>query len=90
MSFPDPRIRGESGIRGESATAERTQLARRLEAGGHGGCAYDLEAADDDEVMDVALAVVQHLQEGCGAPVERDQILAEDIQAWIERYDRDL
>ena len=73
----------------ESASAARTALARRLESLGHGGCASDLEAADGPpDMVAVAYAIVQHLEENGGT--EEDQLLAEDIQVWADRHDRDL
>jgi hypothetical protein len=85
----DPDIRGESGIRGESASRERTALAQELEALGHGGCAFDLEAADDCCVVAVAYQIVEHLQENCGAPREQDQDVAERLKRWADAQDQE-
>ena len=85
----DSPIRGESGIRGESAlTHERSLIAQQLEALGHGGCAFDLEAADDEDVVDVAYAIVEHLEENCGAPREQDQDVAAQLKDWADRFER--
>lgn len=64
-------------------------LARELEAGGHGGCAYDLTSADDHEVVTVAYAIVQHLEENCGHPREEDQDLAGRLREWADLHDQE-
>ena len=82
-------IRGESGNRGESAdSAERDLIAIQLEALGHGGCAYDLAAADDEDAADVAYSIIEHLEENCGAPREEDQLLADRLRDWADRHER--
>lgn len=83
------RTRGESGNGGESLERQRTRLARILEANGHGECAYDLEAADDECVVGVAYSIVEHLEQGCGAPRESDQRIAEDLRDWIVAFELD-
>ena len=85
----EPASRGESGIRGESSLSrERALIAQQLEALGHGGCAFDLEAADDEDVVDVAYSIVEHLEENCGAPRDEDQDVAVHLKDWADRYER--
>jgi hypothetical protein len=84
---PESPTRGESANRGESSESERYRLALDLEALGHGGCAEDLETAWDDEVVAVAYSIVEHLEEGCGAPREEDQDVAIRLREWADRRD---
>jgi hypothetical protein len=88
--MPDSSTRGESANRGESRSADRSALARRLEAAGHGGCASDLEAADDRDVVTVAYAIVQHIEENYEARREEDELIAQDLKDWADRHDREL
>lgn len=85
----DSPTRGESANRGESPDSrERSLIAAQLEALGHGGCAFDLEAAADEDVADVAYSIVEHLEENCGAPREEDQDVAARLKAWADLYER--
>jgi hypothetical protein len=59
----------------------------RLESVGHGGCASDLEAAEDELVVDVAYGIVEHLESYCGTPREVDQEIAEDLRVWADRFE---
>lgn len=81
----DSPIRGESAHRGESDDLDLIRLIVRLDDAGHGGCADDLTLASPAKVVDVAYQVIEHLEEGCGAPREQDQDLAYDLRAWAER-----
>ena len=81
--------RGESGNGGESSDSRRGWLAARLEAAGHGDCAYDLEAADVADLVAVGWSIVEHLEEGCGAPRERDQPIARDLRRWLDELELD-
>lgn len=74
--------RGESHNGGESADSHRQVLAQRLEARGHGQCAYDLEAADDCDVVRVAYEIAEHVEYACGNDQFADEHLAADIRAW--------
>jgi hypothetical protein len=69
---------------------ERHVLAQRLEAVGHGVCAYDLEAADDRLVVEVANEIANHLDSYCGAPREQDQPITEDLRDWANRYEAEI
>ena len=80
--------RGESANGGESADSERTRLAQRLEARGHGGCAFDLEAADDMDVARVAYEIAEHVEYACGNPRCADAQLARDIRTWADLHER--
>ena len=87
--MPDSPTRGESANRGESPrSCERTLIAVQLEALGHGGCAFDLEAADDLDAAAVAYSIVEHLEENCGAPRDEDQDIAARLKAWADRHDK--
>lgn len=79
----------ETSTRGESLVSQRAWLAARLEAAGHGQCAYDLEAADADSLVAVAYGIVEHLEEGCGAPRQQDQPIAADLRSWIDALEVD-
>lgn len=85
----DYHNRGESRNRGESPlSTERASIADQLERLGHGGCAFDLDAATDADVVDVAYSIVEHLEENCGAPREEDQDVAAQLKAWADRFER--
>jgi len=87
--MPESPTRGEFANRGESPDSrERTLIAQQLEALGHGGCAYDLEAADDDDAADVAYSIVEHLEYNCGAPREEDQDVAVRLKKWADRHEK--
>jgi hypothetical protein len=89
MTMPESHTRGESANRGESPDSrERSLIAVQLEALGHGGCAYDLEAADDEDVADVAYSIIEHLEYNCGAPREEDQDVAARLKAWADRHEK--
>lgn len=70
--------------------AERTRLARQLEALGHGGCAYDLEAAADEDAAEVAYSIIEHLEENCGAPREQDQDVAARLKTWAGHHEKEV
>lgn len=83
--------RGESANRGESAhSRERSLIADQLEQLGHGGCAYDLEAATDEDAADVAYSIVEHLEENCGAPREEDQDVAARLKTWADQHEKEV
>lgn len=69
---------------GETLAAERTRLARMLEASGHGQCAYDLEAADDADVEEVAYEIAEHVEQACG-DFRTNPDLADKIRKWADR-----
>lgn len=78
-----------SRSRGESSDTERARLAEELEASGHGGCAFDLNSADDLDVVDVAFQIADHVEEACGdlnfAAVPE---LAARIREWAKTLER--
>ena len=87
--MPDSPIRGESGNRGESAhSAERASIVEQLAELGHGVCAYDLAVAADEYAADMAYSIIEHLEEGCGAPREEDQDVAARLKTWADQHDR--
>lgn len=74
---------------GESGSTERAKLAEELEAGGHGGCAYDLAAADDIDVVDIAYQVAEHVEEACGdVDFASNPELAQRIREWANTLSR--
>jgi len=86
--MPDFPTRGVTRKWGESGDSqERTLIAVQLEALGHGGCAYDLEAASDEDAADVAYSIVEHLEENCGAPRDEDQDVAARLKTWADKHE---
>ena len=87
--MPDSPTRGESANRGESADSrERALIVDQLEQLGHGGCAFDLEAAAAEDAAYVAYSIVEHLEENCGAPREEDQDVAVRLKVWADQHDK--
>lgn len=90
----EPLSRGESGTRGESRVPLHVDAAQCalfitiLEETGHGGCADDLEAATYQTAAQVAYDIAEHLEEGCGAPVEVDIDTARALRVWADQHER--